>query len=143
MLDSANARVTNSRVFRASLRRAFFAFVAAIALSAAVFAFSACSDDDKEDEGPPWFDCEPMLAKLEECGITIAFDDINAADPDDAYESCQFAKGNMWLAAYKCYKEKPVCEDLAECLPEHGFITPAESGDDDTVDDDAADDDTV
>ncbi len=143
LLDSANARVTNSRVFRSIFQRALFVLVATIALGAAVFAFSACSDDKKEDEGPPWFDCEPLLARLEECGVVIAFDDMTEADPDEAYDSCQFAKGNMWLASYKCFKEKPTCDDFAECLPDHGFITPAETADDDAADDDATDDDTT
>ncbi|MCC6158990.1 MAG: hypothetical protein IT350_13155 [Deltaproteobacteria bacterium] len=129
-------------MFRSPLKHSLHPLAAAFVVAAAVFAFSACSDDDKADDGPPWFDCEPMLAKLDECGVVIAFDDLTEADPEEAYESCQFAKGNMWLAAYKCYKEKPACDDFAECLPEHGFITPAEIGDDD-ADDDAADDDTA
>lgn len=113
---------------------------AALLTASLALAAGGCSGDTGGDE-EHWFDCRPMLTRMAECDVTIAFDDINEADPGEAYESCQFAKGNMWLAAYKCFKEQATCEDFAECLPEHGFITPAEQEADDDADDDATDDD--
>ena len=100
----------------------------------------SCDEDDGGSE-IHWFDCKPVLAKLASCDIAVSLDGANETDSETAYDSCQFAKGNMWLKMYKCYNENDACEDLAECLPEHGFITP--ETDDDTVDDDSVNDDTT
>jgi hypothetical protein len=114
-------------------RRILIAVIFCVGLSAVWF---SCSDDGGGGK-VHWFDCKPVFQKLADCGIEISFDDINIADPDEAYDSCQYAHGNMWLRMYKCYKENESCDDLAECLPEHGFITP---GDDTAADDTSADD---
>jgi hypothetical protein len=103
-------------------------------------AFLAACESSNDGGEVHWFDCKPVLAKLAECGIEISFDGQNIADPEEAYESCEFAHGNMWLHMYKCYKENSSCEDLAQCLPDHGFIPP---GEDDTIPDDSASDDTT
>jgi len=110
----------------------------------AVVFVPSCGDDDG-DGGLHWFDCRPVLAKLDQCDVLVSFDGETTADAEEAYESCQFARGNMWLEMYKCYKEQDSCEDLAACLPDHGFIPPADddAADDDTTDDDTADDDTA
>ncbi|MCZ7586310.1 MAG: hypothetical protein M5R36_24955 [Deltaproteobacteria bacterium] len=118
--------------------------LAAAAMLAVSGAFvSGCADKEPFAE-PHWFNCKPILARLDECGILVSFDGETEADPEEAYNSCQFAKGNMWVRTRKCYRETETCEELGECLFDHGFLVPGEGEDDDTsIDDDsAADDDT-
>ncbi len=115
------------------------------ALIALCIIAASCNDDDGGGGELHWFDCQPVLEKLASCDIAISLNGADETDADTAYDSCQFARGNMWLRMFKCYKENESCEDLALCLPEHGFMTPEmdDDTDDDTADDDAADDDTT
>jgi hypothetical protein len=110
------------------------------ALIALCIIAASCGGDDGGGGELHWFDCQPVLEKLASCDIAISLNGADETDPDTAYDSCQFARGNMWLRMFKCYNENESCEDLAQCLPEHGFMTP--ETDDDTADDDVADDDT-
>lgn len=125
-------------------------------LLASLWLVPACGGDD-DDEGVKWFDCDPVLERVAECNVLLTFDDVTEADPEVAYDSCQFAHGNQWKAMFRCYKvENDSCREFAECLPDHGFLIPGEDGnpnttypdedlddDDDTSDDDTSDDDTA
>lgn len=102
-------------------------------LIALVMLACACTEDNKSDE-LHWFDCKPVLEALDACGVEISLDGETETDPEDAYESCQFARGTTWQKMYKCYKEEETCEEFADCLPDHGFTIPG----DDTEDDDSA-----
>ncbi len=112
-----------------------------LAVSAIALFIASCDDDDDGGSKLHWFDCKPVLEKLASCDIEISLDGAAVTDNETAYDSCQFIRGNMWLVMFKCYKENESCEDLAQCLPEHGFITP--DADDDTADDDSLNDDTT
>ncbi|MBZ0272377.1 hypothetical protein K8I61_10090 [bacterium] len=122
-----------------------FALLTAAAAMGAVAV--SCAGDTGGDE-VHWFNCRPVLERVAECGVLISLDDKSETSGADAYESCQFAKGNLWREMYRCYKKfryvEDSCDEFVECLPDHGFWTPEEQGlDDDSADDDTSDDDTA
>ena len=99
------------------------AIVLGLLLALMMIVAPGCGNDDDDDDGGGTHDCTEPLQFFYDCGYAVTFDDIETVTYEEAWDSCQTGYGRMWRDFVHCYRNSETCEGLADCLPEHGFVT--------------------